>query len=123
MIIRGNIWDRYVFEPDHCTANMVCDDFMVSRLQGAMVGKQQHMGVAAEKTHNDTKALITRKSTLLIDDTMSHIQVALENSVRAVIFHTDAEERYTQSMFSFTRVLLLTRCIFHRTIQELITLV
>jgi hypothetical protein len=60
---------------------------------GSIDGKQSHMASAAEELGEATGKLITRNSTLLIDDDANNIQVALQNKVRAIRFIPDDPQK------------------------------
>lgn len=52
-----------------------------------MEGKQPHMASAVEEVYaNCPEVHITRKSTLLVDDDVNNVRVALNNGVRAIWF-------------------------------------
>jgi hypothetical protein len=57
-------------------------------------GKQKNMASAAEElsTLNPSRE-ITRGSTLLIDDDVNNIKIALQHGVRAVYFNPDLPEK------------------------------
>ena len=51
------------------------------------------MASAAAELSTNLKVVITRNSTLLIDDDSCNIEAALSNSVRAILFHPDHSDR------------------------------
>ena len=62
---------------------------------GAREGKQSHMASAAEELASSSPGLvITRNSTLLIDDDVNNIRIALANRVRAVRLLPDQLSRF-----------------------------
>mmetsp|Transcript_15057 Transcript_15057/g.22656 ORF Transcript_15057/g.22656 Transcript_15057/m.22656 type:complete len:187 (+) Transcript_15057:226-786(+) len=67
--------------------------------KGCKDGKQPHMASAAEflKTRNSID--ITRKTSLLIDDDVNNVRIALDNGVRAVRFDPDDEARSIRDLF------------------------
>lgn len=54
--------------------------------EGPSDGKQGHMASAVEEISHKNKAMITRRSALLVDDDHLNIQHALRNGVKAVLF-------------------------------------
>lgn len=56
-------------------------------------GKMNHIASAAEELTCDHGVDITRSSTLLIDDDSKNIELALDNSVRAILFAPDDPNR------------------------------
>jgi len=61
-------------------------------------GKQKFMASAAEVLERDRQVVITRSSTLLIDDDKSNIQIALDKGVRAVWFIPEEPEVLVQQL-------------------------
>lgn len=60
--------------------------------RGSMNGKQQHMASAAEEINSKYKVDISRATTLLIDDDVNNIKIALDNRVRAIrLFPNDPD--------------------------------
>ena len=64
-----------------------------------MEGKQPHMASAVEEIYSFAPTLIiTRKSTLLVDDDKNNVRVALKNGVRAIWFDPDRPNRFFDNM-------------------------
>ena len=61
-----------------------------------------HIASAAEEFTSERGVVITRSSTLLIDDDCCNVDIALANSVRALLFAPDAPETYVESVVSVT---------------------
>jgi hypothetical protein len=53
---------------------------------GNKLGKQKHMASAAEELNQVNSVNIVRDTTLLIDDDVNNIRIALQNDVRAIRF-------------------------------------
>ena len=61
-------------------------------------GKQKFMASAAEILERDRQVVITRNTTLLIDDDKSNIQIALDKGVRAIWFIPEEPEILLQQL-------------------------
>ena len=61
-------------------------------------GKQKFMASAAEILERDRQVVITRNTTLLIDDDKSNVQIALDKGVRAIWFIPEEPEILLQQL-------------------------
>ena len=78
---------RLVF-PDHAEYIPIRgdDNAWVYQGRGAMNGKQRHMASAAEELGSlNTRCKISRATTLLVDDDLENVRIALNSETRAVL--------------------------------------
>jgi hypothetical protein len=69
-------------------------------------GKQKYIASAAEFAETEFKVKITRKTTLLIDDQQSNINIALSNSVPALLFNPENPDSMVTDIIEFSRYVL-----------------
>lgn len=79
--------------------------------RGAKEGKQKHMASAAEQLWENSGNIITRKSTLLLDDDKNNIVIARKNEVQAVLIEPNNIQKYiylhVYYLFLFTSIFLI----------------
>ena len=88
-------------------------------------GKMQFMASAACEIADyflaNRQEEITRASTLLIDDTRKNVEIALDNCVRALLFHPQEPERYLMKHF-FSLFLSCLLLFLFRILQDIMEL-
>ena len=75
MIINDNIWQIPIRGEDKTWEYVG---------KGSKEGKQRHMASAAQELVERHGVMITRSSTILLDDDPQNIKIALDNQVKAV---------------------------------------
>lgn len=68
---------------------------------GSREGKQAHIASAVEELEQDGKIEIAKSTTLLLDDDIRNIKIALEDGVRAVWFNPQKPENLIRELERF----------------------
>lgn len=72
--------------------------YLISAVAGFESGKQLHMASAADAISAEYHIKVTRNNTLLVDDDLNNVRVALKGEVRALWFDVNTPDKFIQDL-------------------------